>query len=527
MFLNGNDNDGHYKVTEIEIAGPQNKTLLLPNGEQVTDVDLIKQHANEHGSLQKNFKFGWDGHIIEIINQNNKTVVRVNGENEQAVSNATNIHLSLNPMAVCIGDACIMWPAKPSALTNPDLVISTKKNDSSFDIDINTDNSFPIIMKGKEISVEEVTKLLSSSTPSSTITINYGKNILDFAHVNDNQLSVTLNKKVTETLKAHAHVDLSRMAVCVGDKCMMWPVLDPSFEEKMESPQEHQETSEEFMKRIQSKLTKDEFTKLTSLLVTEGLGIERHLLSMQLKTDEQKISDVLVSNILQKKKRTSHSSTPNTVISCHSVEAFEQVLDQKKTLKIIDFWATWCKPCIRITPEYYALSEIYTQVTFLKIDAQEVPRIKERYNVGSLPTFLFIDTNGVEISRVEGDDMKTVEALLKKYSTTNVINTPKPSLSNSNSKNVSFHEKYPRALPLYAPNKKLKSTTDTHISSKGSIRNKKTSHVYDLIVIGGGSGGMAAAKAASSLNKSVALFDFVKPSTQGISFIYYNTYMFF
>jgi thioredoxin reductase (NADPH) len=38
---------------------------------------------------------------------------------------------------------------------------------------------------------------------------------------------------------------------------------------------------------------------------------------------------------------------------------------------------------------------------------------------------------------------------------------------------------------------------------------------YDLIVIGGGSGGMACSKAAASLGAKVTLFDFVKPSTQG------------
>ena len=38
---------------------------------------------------------------------------------------------------------------------------------------------------------------------------------------------------------------------------------------------------------------------------------------------------------------------------------------------------------------------------------------------------------------------------------------------------------------------------------------------FDLIVIGGGSGGLAASKAAANLGKSVAVFDFVKPSPQG------------
>jgi len=46
---------------------------------------------------------------------------------------------------------------------------------------------------------------------------------------------------------------------------------------------------------------------------------------------------------------------------------------------------------------------------------------------------------------------------------------------------------------------------------------KDHSFDYDLVVIGGGSGGMAAAKEATNLGAKVALLDFVKPSTQGTS----------
>lgn len=38
---------------------------------------------------------------------------------------------------------------------------------------------------------------------------------------------------------------------------------------------------------------------------------------------------------------------------------------------------------------------------------------------------------------------------------------------------------------------------------------------FDLVVIGGGSGGMACAKQASALGAKVTLFDYVKPSSQG------------
>jgi thioredoxin reductase (NADPH) len=46
---------------------------------------------------------------------------------------------------------------------------------------------------------------------------------------------------------------------------------------------------------------------------------------------------------------------------------------------------------------------------------------------------------------------------------------------------------------------------------------KEHGYDYDLVVIGGGSGGMAAAKEAASLGAKVALCDFVKPSPKGTS----------
>lgn len=43
----------------------------------------------------------------------------------------------------------------------------------------------------------------------------------------------------------------------------------------------------------------------------------------------------------------------------------------------------------------------------------------------------------------------------------------------------------------------------------------ETEYTYDFFVIGGGSGGLAAAKKAASLGVKVGLADFVKPSPVG------------
>lgn len=40
---------------------------------------------------------------------------------------------------------------------------------------------------------------------------------------------------------------------------------------------------------------------------------------------------------------------------------------------------------------------------------------------------------------------------------------------------------------------------------------------YDLVVIGGGSGGLATSKEAAGLGKKVAVLDYVKPTPLGVS----------
>jgi thioredoxin reductase (NADPH) len=56
--------------------------------------------------------------------------------------------------------------------------------------------------------------------------------------------------------------------------------------------------------------------------------------------------------------------------------------------------------------------------------------------------------------------------------------------------------------------------TESSVTAEDSYQ-KDHGYDYDLIVIGGGSGGMAAAKEAATLGAKVACLDFVKPSPAG------------
>jgi hypothetical protein len=72
---------------------------------------------------------------------------------------------------------------------------------------------------------------------------------------------------------------------------------------------------------------------------------------------------------------------------------------------VIDFFANWCGPCKRIAPDYEKLSEKYTDIVFLKVDADDSEKLSESFQINALPTFLFLNKGNV-INRLEGADLK-------------------------------------------------------------------------------------------------------------------------
>ncbi len=67
-----------------------------------------------------------------------------------------------------------------------------------------------------------------------------------------------------------------------------------------------------------------------------------------------------------------------------------QVLGSDK-LSIVDFWATWCPPCIALGPTIDALATDFAgQVNVGKLNADENPNVSVNYGVTSLPCVLFI-----------------------------------------------------------------------------------------------------------------------------------------
>lgn len=55
---------------------------------------------------------------------------------------------------------------------------------------------------------------------------------------------------------------------------------------------------------------------------------------------------------------------------------------------VVDFWATWCGPCLRMTPVLEELS-LRDDVKVIKVDVDENPDLAQKFHITSIPTLRF------------------------------------------------------------------------------------------------------------------------------------------
>jgi thioredoxin 1 len=82
-----------------------------------------------------------------------------------------------------------------------------------------------------------------------------------------------------------------------------------------------------------------------------------------------------------------------------------QIPPNKKV--IIDFYATWCGPCARVTPIIDELAEKYENIVFLKVNVDEADEIAAGFEISQLPTFVYLNLGNI-VHRIEGANLQEV-----------------------------------------------------------------------------------------------------------------------
>lgn len=83
-------------------------------------------------------------------------------------------------------------------------------------------------------------------------------------------------------------------------------------------------------------------------------------------------------------------------------ENFESTLSGTKGLVVVDFWASWCGPCMMMSPIFEQLAVQYQgKATLAKMNVDENRSVPEKFGIYGIPTFVFFK-GGTEIGRAVG-----------------------------------------------------------------------------------------------------------------------------
>ncbi|KAI4314798.1 hypothetical protein L6164_027670 [Bauhinia variegata] len=114
------------------------------------------------------------------------------------------------------------------------------------------------------------------------------------------------------------------------------------------------------------------------------------------------------------------ASEEGHVISVHTVEAWTEHLQKgndNKKLIVVDFTASWCGPCRFIAPFLAELARTFTNVTFLKVDVDELKTVAQDWAVEAMPTFMFVK-EGKIVDKVVGAKKDELQQTIVKHNTT-------------------------------------------------------------------------------------------------------------
>lgn len=201
-------------------------------------------------------------------------------------------------------------------------------------------------------------------------------------------------------------------------------------------------------------VTKDYFLgQLYYSAFKKGIKIPEHIdIHKEFASDSKYL--VLIKNTLAQKnklEKKSDNKGDNVLLSINAknIVSLERLIEQQKgKIIVIDFWASWCQPCLKEMPAYIDLTNHYAndQVSFLSISiendiqswrkkALSQPKgsfgnylllqydrssfVKE-WEVSTIPRYIILDKKGMVIKKnapwpSSGEFKKVLDSLLKNY----------------------------------------------------------------------------------------------------------------
>ncbi|MFH1202046.1 MAG: thioredoxin [Candidatus Omnitrophota bacterium] len=97
-----------------------------------------------------------------------------------------------------------------------------------------------------------------------------------------------------------------------------------------------------------------------------------------------------------------------------SEKNFQKEVIESKLPVLVDFWATWCGPCQKLSPIIEELArEYHGKIKIGELDVGQDSNIASKYTIMSVPTILFFKQGKIEEQVVGAVNKSQLEAKIK------------------------------------------------------------------------------------------------------------------
>ncbi|KAJ9109368.1 hypothetical protein QFC21_000698 [Naganishia friedmannii] len=106
---------------------------------------------------------------------------------------------------------------------------------------------------------------------------------------------------------------------------------------------------------------------------------------------------------------------PSNLVEITSADHFKQVLSEDlNRVSVLNFWASWAKPCEKMNEAVKEMSPQYAEVLFLMIEADVQDEIAESFDIEEVPSFLILRGHTL-LARHAGSNAQLLMTLLNQH----------------------------------------------------------------------------------------------------------------